>query len=99
MKTTELSDTLLNVDIEDKNDSSVELEFTQIEDTPFTIVKQGDKYFSVIGKHRITEDYLSKEICEAETTKLSWTRINQLIWIVLEKQEEFKKQLKQQENE
>lgn len=99
MKTTEELDTFTNVNLLDKENSSAELEFTAIENTPFTIVKQGNEYFSIIGKHRITESYLSKEICKTETEKITWDRIVQVIWAVAEKINNLDEQLKNLNNE
>lgn len=98
MKTTEQSNTLTNVDLLDKLDSSSETKFTQIEGTPFTVVEEGKEYFSIIGNHRITETFLTKEICIEETKKITWDRIVQVIWAVATKIENINK-LKKEENE
>jgi len=91
MKTTEQSNTLTSVDLLDKLDSSSETRFTQIEGTPFTVVEEGKEYFSIIGNHRITETFLTKEICIEETKKITWDRIVQVIWAVATKIENINK--------
>lgn len=98
MKTTEQSNTLTSVDLLDKLDSSNETKFEQIEGTPFTVVQENKEYFSIIGNHRITETFLSKEICIEETKKITWDRIVQVIWAIATKLENINK-LKQTENE
>ena len=98
MKTTEQLDTLTNVDLLDKVDSSNELTFENIEGTPFTVVKENNEYFSIIGNHRLTETFLSKVICIEETKKITWDRIVQVIWAVSAKMESINK-LKNLENE
>jgi len=89
MKTTEQLNTLTNVNLLDKQDSSSELTFEQIEGTPFTVVQEGKEYFSIIGSHRITETFLTKEICIEETKKITWDRIVQVIWAISSKIEQI----------
>jgi hypothetical protein len=85
MKTLEQSDTFTSVDLQDKLDSNYELEFTHVEGTPFTIVKQGNEYYGLIGNHRITESYLNKEVITEEIKKITWDRLLQVIWAVSKK--------------
>lgn len=100
MKTTEELDTLQSVNLQTKsNYSELETEYTHIEGTPFTIVKQGNEYFSIISNHRITEIFLTKEICEEETKKITWDRISQVIWAIAEKINDINKQVKNLNNE
>ena len=91
MKTTEQLDTFTNVNEEINANSSLEYESTHIENTPFTIIRQGNEYFSTIGSHRITEKFLSYEICEQETTKITWDRLVQVIWAITEQIEKVNK--------
>lgn len=97
MKTTELSNTSTNVE-EQTNNTYGNLEFTNIEGTPFTIVKQDEKYYGLIGNHRITEEWNDLEDLKEDLLKVSWDRITQVIWAVVEKfkfnEEEIKKLLK-----
>ena len=100
MKTTELSSTLTNVE-EQTNKPYGNLEFTNIEGTPFTIVKQDEKYYGLIGNHRITEEWENLEELKEDLLKVSWDRITQVIWAVVEKfkfnEEEIKKALENNE--
>ena len=98
MKTTEQLDTLTNVNLLDKKDSSNEIEYTPVENTPFTIVKQNEQYYGLLSNHRLTESYLSKEVCEKELTAITWDRIVQVIWTVAEKMSQIN-EIKVTENE
>lgn len=96
MKTTELSNTPTSVEKQD-NLPYGNLEFTNIDGTPFTIVKQDEKYYGLIGNHRITEEWNNLEELKEDLLKVSWDRITQVIWAVVEKfkfnEEEIKKLL------
>lgn len=98
MKTTEQLNTFTSVDLQDRQESSNNLEFTHIENTPFTIVRQDSEYFGLIGNHRITESYSDEETLKKEIQKITWDRILQVIWAVTEKFKNYE-QLKKQENE
>lgn len=84
-----------NAEILDKQDSGNELEFTNLENTPFTIVKQNGLYYGLIGNHRITESYLEKKVLEEEIQKITWDRLLQVIWAVTEKFKMNKEQIEQ----
>ena len=88
----------MNVNQLDRKDSLNETKFEQIEGTPFTVVEEGKEFFSIIGNHRITETFLSKEICIEETKKITWDRIVQVIWAISSKIEKIN-QLNKKENE
>lgn len=86
MKTQELSNTQTSVEtLDNKNLNSELLETNQVENTPFTIVKHDNKYFGVLGNHRITELFETKEECETELKDINWNRVMQVIWAVVEK--------------
>lgn len=97
MKTTEYSNTLTNVD--QPNNNELNYEFTNVEDSPFTIVRQEDKYYGVIGNHRLTESYDNLEDLKEDLLEISWNRLTQVIWAVVEKfkinNEEIKELLKE----
>ncbi len=67
------------------NKNYSKLEFEIIENTPFTIVKEENTYFGLIGNHRITNGYDDKEQLKQDITKITWDRIVQVIWAVAEK--------------
>ena len=86
MKIKESLNTQTSVETLDNKDLNSEL-FTheQVTETPFTIIKHEDKYFGVLGKHRVTELYETKEECEADLREINWNRVLQVIWGVVEK--------------
>lgn len=69
----------------DNKESSKVLELKNIENSPFTIVKQGNEYFGVIGNHRLTESYNDYLTCETELLQITWNRLIQVIWAVVNK--------------
>lgn len=71
--------------LDNKNSNSEMFESTQIEETPFTIIKHDEKYFGVLGNHRITQIFDTKEECEADLKDINWNRVMQVIWAVVEK--------------
>jgi hypothetical protein len=77
--------TYTSAEVLDKQDSNYEIKTTIIENTPFTIVEMNKEYFGVIGSHRITEMYESKEECEKNLKEITWDRLTQVIWAVVEK--------------
>lgn len=86
MKTQESLNTQTSVETLDNKNSNSEI-FTQeqVEETPFTIIKNDEKYFGVLGNHRITQLYDTKEECEANLKDINWNRVMQVIWAVVEK--------------
>jgi hypothetical protein len=83
-KTVELKQQEELLDTMDNKNYS-ELEFESIENTPFTIVKDKDIYYGLIGNHRITQSYSDKEELKTEVTRISWDRIVQVVWAIAEK--------------
>jgi len=77
--------TYTSAEVLNKQDSNYEIKTTIIENTPFTIVEMNKEYFGVIGSHRITEMYESKEECEKNLKEITWDRLTQVIWAVVEK--------------
>ena len=72
-----------------------DLTFEYIENTPFTMVKEGDVYFGIMGKHRLTENYTDREECRKALVERSWNRIIQVIGIMIGEVEELKKIIKE----
>jgi len=86
MEIKDLSNTQTSVETSNnKNLNSEIIETNQVENTPFTIVKHEEQYFGVLGNHRITELFNTKEECEAELKDINWNRVLQVIWAVVEK--------------
>jgi hypothetical protein len=61
------------------------LEFTNIENTPFTIVRQKKEYYGLIGNNRITESFDTFEKCEKSVTEITWDRLVQVMWTIANK--------------
>jgi hypothetical protein len=95
MKTTEQLNTFTSVETKDKQESSIDVNFENIENTPFTIVEQNGEYFGTLGNHRLTDIYEDKEECKKDLTEITWNRLVQVIWGISEK---FNK-IKIEENE
>ena len=68
---------------DNKNYSNIE--FRALEGTPFTIVKDEKGYYGVIGTHRVTEMYDDYLTCETELVEITWDRLIQVIWAVVDK--------------
>ena len=77
-----------SMDLDNSNESGKTeelIEAHKVEDTPFTIIKYGEKWFLTMGKYRLTEPGTKKE-AEAEVHNTSWNRIMQIMMIVAEEQ-------------
>jgi hypothetical protein len=63
-------------------------------------VRQENKYYGVIGNHRLTEEYSNLEELREDLLKITWDRLTQVIWAVVEKfkvdNEKIKELLKEQ---
>lgn len=78
---TELSNTT------DKQNSTYEVE--PVEGTPFAVI-QDRGYFVVMGDYRLTDRYLEKEAAKAAAKEMTWSRLMQVIGIMIDKQETVK---------
>jgi hypothetical protein len=67
------------------NQNYSNIEFRALEGTPFTMVKDEKGYYGVIGTHRVTELYENEEECITEVTAITWDRLIQVIWAVVDK--------------
>lgn len=67
-----------------------QIEKIEIENTPFTAVKYGDKWFLAMGKYRLTKADLTKDEALAEGVNESWWRIMQVVKIMIEEHEKEK---------
>ena len=57
---------------------------TEIEDTPFTVVRVDDKYFLALGRWRLCEPVESEEEARAEADDMSWNRLLSIMTAVAE---------------
>ncbi len=71
--------------LDNKNSNSEIFTHEQVEETPFTIIKHEEQYFGVLGNHRVTQLFDTKEECEADLKDINWNRVMQVIWAVVEK--------------
>lgn len=55
---------------------------TQIEETPFAVVKYNDDYFVAFGRWRISENYENFEAAKERAKDLSWDTLLQVIYAV-----------------
>lgn len=54
--------------------------------TPFTAIRVDDKWFLALGKYRLTEPLESLEECIEQSKADNWTRIMQVINVMIENQ-------------
>ena len=74
------------------------INFTQVENTPFTVISKEEQHIVMLGKYRISETFESKEEAIKDANSITWNRITQLITVMLRLDEEIK-ELKNKENE
>jgi hypothetical protein len=65
--------------------------YHELENSPFTIIEQDQKFFGVIGDKRVTEQYNNLEEAKNITLDINWDRITQVIWCIVEKTKEMQK--------
>lgn len=74
-----------------KNFNSEQLiEYKEVENTPFVMVKMENTYFGVLANKRITEVFESAEELENDLREITWNKIVQLLWVFNEKQANLK---------
>lgn len=76
----------------DKQTSGEIVKYEKLESTPFTIVSIEKEHFGAMGMHRITDIYETKEEVKADLEKMTWDRVVQVIWAVVEKVNLIKKE-------
>lgn len=65
--------------------------YHELENSPFTIIEQDNKFFGVIGDKRVTEQFNTLEEAKEVTLSINWDRITQVIWCIVEKVKEMQK--------
>lgn len=89
-KTTELENSSMSADQQDNKNSSKQLmQYHQVKDTPFTIIKHEKGNTLMLGKYRLSEDYETAEEAMTDATRMHWDRIMQVIGVMIE---EYKKE-------
>lgn len=74
----------------DTTDNKELITYKDVENTPFTIVKNEKGYMGVIGEFRLTEYYENEKECIEEVTKINWNRLIQVMWAVTMKSKNLK---------
>lgn len=86
----------MNVEDTNKQDlrySGVEIQ--QIEETPFSIITDGEKMWGSLAEYRVTETYEKSKKGKSELEKdlktITWDRITQVMYLMIEKELKFRK--------
>ena len=74
------------------------INFTEVENTPFTVISKEEQHIVMLGKYRVSETFESKDEAIKDANSITWNRITQLITVMLRLNEEVK-ELKSKENE
>jgi hypothetical protein len=75
------------------------IEREKIEGTPFTLIKQNEQYFLVMGDHRLTEPTKNRETTMIKLENEKWLLMTQVVICILEsmnKQAEILNNIKNQ---
>ena len=64
--------------------SSEATEGHQIEDTPFTIVRDGNRWYVMMGKYRLTDNLGSKAESAKNARQITWAKIVQVMGAMME---------------
>lgn len=83
-KSTQSQDIQQNVAEAHKQNSNSNTELyerTHIKDTPFVVIRDTQRALSwgVMGKYRMTEEYIDHLQCIEDLTKITWNRIIQVL--------------------
>lgn len=75
----------MNVVKEENNLNSSLMIFEKIEKTPFTIYgNEEEGYILLMGRHRLTEEKMTKENILKDAKRMDWDRIMQVCYTVTE---------------
>lgn len=87
-KNTMKDESLGNAKETNKQNSNYELiERIEIEDTPFTAIRNDKEWFLTMGKYRLTEPLQSLKEVKENAEKSDWFRVMQIIGIMIEEYE------------
>lgn len=67
---------------QNSSESSTLVEVKQIADTPFTAVRNEDKWFLALGKYKLSETVDSEEKVHDMAKDTSWSRLMNIMFIV-----------------
>lgn len=68
------------------------IEEHDIKDTPFKAVKNNNEWFLALGRYKLTKSLKTRKEVEESAEDTSWHRLLQIIQIMIEANEERKKQ-------
>lgn len=77
-------------DTSNTTDNKELITYKDVENTPFTIIKNENGHMGVIGEFRLTEYYKTEKECIEEVTKINWNRLIQVMWAVTMKSKNLK---------
>lgn len=85
---------IVNKTAKQKSNSKQLVEYFPVDDTPFTVARNDQEWFVLMGKYRFTEALKTKKDAMRNARAITWTRILQVIQVMLEdNNNELKKQL------
>lgn len=65
--------------------------------TPFTVIKNDDKYFVTMGMYKMSQIFASLEDAIEDAEQITWDRIVNVIQVMIESHEMYKKDENQTE--
>lgn len=97
METTEQQGSILGIakkTSNKKSNSKQLVEYFPVDDTPFTVARNDQEWFVLMGKYRFTEALKTKKDAMRNARAMTWTRILQVVKVMMEdeKQEQAKQQ-------
>jgi len=86
---TQHTDSRESLGIVPKKDSSKSngeelVQYYPVDDTPFTVAKNNEQWYVLMGKYRLTEALKTKAEATKNAKEMKWMRIMQVIHIMLE---------------
>ena len=81
-----------NTDLLSKNEKNTKLvEFKEVKGTPFTLAKQNEEWYILLGKCRLSEGYGTEKEGEKEAKRVCWNKIMQVISVIITEEKELNK--------
>lgn len=92
---TTLSESKPSLGLANENDSKQSgnkqmIEYHPVAGTPFTVAREGERWFVLMGKYRFTEDLKSRGEATKHAKTKSWTTIMQVIQVMITDNEQQK---------
>ena len=85
-------DSTNNTDLLSKNEKNTKLvEFKGVKETPFTLAKQNEEWYILLGKYRLSEGYETEKEAEKEAKRVCWNKIMQVISVIITEEKELNK--------